>query len=121
MSRAVFRLFTREGWIFPCERRMGRYLLIAVDFGKDLSGNLKGFEASASYVEWAFTSKSLDLPNGGFHLPFAEDGPYHFEPPHSFPACKAATLKDAMDGFLSGPKEIFTKLHVNWGHASAQN
>ena len=43
-----------------------------------------------------------------------------FTPPHTFPACKAATLGDARDGALPDPKKIIMKSHANWGRASAQ-
>ena len=42
-----------------------------------------------------------------------------FAPPQLFPACKAATLRDAGNAWASGPEKIITKLHINWGHASA--
>ena len=43
------------------------------------------------------------------------------EPPLPFALYKAVALADAADGRQSGPKRIIMKLHVLWGHASAQN
>ena len=48
------------------------------------------------------------------------DGPRQFGAPRTLPACRAATLADATDGRLSGPKKIIMKLHVDGGHASPQ-
>ena len=64
--------------------------------------------------------KTPDLPNGGVHLTYAEDGLYLFPPSKSFSASKAATMGASRDGCLAGPKKIVMKFHVNWGHASAQ-
>ena len=48
-----------------------------------------------------------------------ESGLPHFVPPKDFSACAAATLGDAQDDSISGPKKIIMKLHVIWGHAAA--
>ena len=56
-----------------------------------------------------------NLSNGGLHLPYAEDGLYQREPPRTMSACEAVAFGDAMDGFLSGPKEIGTKMRVKIG------
>ena len=45
---------------------------------------------------------------------------YHFDPPRTCSGCKDVTLRDATDERFLDPKEIFTKLHVNWGHVSAR-
>ena len=42
-----------------------------------------------------------------------------FTPPTLFSATKAATLRDAGNSGLAYPAATITKLHVNWGHASA--
>ena len=72
---------------------------------------------TASHFKWAFTNTRPDFPNGGLRLPNRWYGMYQFEPLPPFSACRAATSGDAMDGWLSGPKEIVMELHVNWGHA----
>ena len=60
-----------------------------------------------------------NLSHGGVHFPPSEGGLYRFESPQTFSACRAFTLGGARDGCLSDPKNITTKLHVNWGHAAA--
>ena len=75
---------------------------------------------SAAYFERAFTNKRPNSPHGGFRLPRAEAGPFHFEPPRNFSACKAETLGDATDGCPSDAGKIFVRLQLFWGHASAQ-
>ena len=57
---------------------------------------------------------------GGLRLPCSEDGLYRFGPPHTFSARRAVTLGGAMDGNLPDRRKLIGKLHVNWGHASAQ-
>ena len=52
---------------------------------------------SASYFGWAFTSKHPILPNGGPHLPYAEEALYQFDLPRTFSACKAVALGDALE------------------------
>ena len=94
--------------------RIGRYILNVVDFGKDALKKVRGLVVSASYLQWAFAKKRPELSNGGLHLPYTVD------PPHTFPACKAAALGDASDGCPSDPEEIVMQLNVNRGHASAQ-
>ena len=42
--------------------------------GRDASRKLRGHVVSASYFEWAFVKKNPDLPSGGPHFPYAEDG-----------------------------------------------
>ena len=61
-----------------------------------------------------------DLFGGGFHYTYTPDALYHSETPLTFAACKVVTMGDARNGFLTDPKKIAIKLHVNWGHASAQ-
>ena len=53
-------------------------------------------------------------------ISFTEDGLFRFAPPENFSACTAVTLGDARDDSVSGHRKIITKLHVNWGHASAR-
>ena len=43
-----------------------------------------------------------------------------FTPPYTSSACKAVTLGGVRGGVPSDPKRVMTKLHVNWGHASAR-
>ena len=100
--------------------RMGPYILGVVDFGKDASRTARGPAVSASYFEWALTSKRPNLPNGRLHLLYTQDRLYQFGPPRTFSASKAVTLRDALDGCPSDPQNIARKLHVNYGHASAQ-
>ena len=62
--------------------------------------------------------------NGGFRWDDASQVnsrsvPANFTPPQLFSACKAATLRYAGNADTSDPKKIITKLHINWGHASA--
>ena len=52
---------------------------------------------------------------------YTQDGLYHFEPPVTFATCKAGTLGDAENCRLTDTEKIVGKLHVNWGHASAQH
>ena len=54
-------------------------------------------------------------------LPYADGGLYRFEPPLTFPACKAVSPGDAEDCRLTGRKKIVMMLRVNWGHAAAQH
>ena len=75
---------------------------------------------SASYFALALANTRPNAPSGGLPLTYAEDGPYQFEPPRTFPVCKAMTLGGATDGRLPGPKKIIMRLHVNWVRASAQ-
>ena len=41
--------------------------------------------------------------------------PANFALPQLFSECKAATRRDAGDEETSGPNNIITKLHINWG------
>ena len=75
-------------------------------------------EASASFSH--IVQKAPDLSDGGPHLPYTQDGLHHFETPLSFAACKAVTLEDAVGCILTDPEKIVLRLHVDWGHASAQ-
>ena len=99
--------------------KIGHSTLSAVDSGENASGNVREPAVSASYFEWAFTNKRSNLSNGGIQLPKTEDGLCQFYAPRAFSTCKAVTLGGAADGCLSAP-EIGMRLHVNWGHASAQ-
>ena len=58
------------------------------------------------------------MSDGSHNLLYAPDGPYRFEMPLTFAACRAVTLGDATNG--SCPRKIATKLHASRGHASAQ-
>ena len=53
------------------------------------------------------------------HFPQTEGGLRRFEPP-TLPARNAAALGDASGPGASAPKKIATKLHLNWGRASAR-
>ena len=64
----------------PGVNRMGRHILSAVDVGRGPSGNARGAVVSAAYIEWDFSNKRPDLPNGGLHFPYAADGPCQFDP-----------------------------------------
>ena len=68
---------------------------------------------------WSFLEKRPDLSEGGLHLPLVESGLLRFVPPEEFSACTAGTLGDARGDSISDPEQIITKLHANWGHASA--
>ena len=72
---------------------------------------------SASFLERGPPRPRPYLANGGICLPFTNEGLCSFSPPSTFSACKAV-----MHGIgnNSNPKKIIEKLHVNWGHASAQ-
>ena len=52
-------------------------------------------------------------------MPFVKRGRLLRVPPEEFSACTAVTLGDARDDSMSDPKKIVTKLHVSWGHVSA--
>ena len=67
---------------------------------------------SASYLEWDPPRQRPDLEHGGICLSFTAEGLCSFAPPRTFSVC---TLGDARDGTRSDPK-----LHLRWGHASAQ-
>ena len=111
----------KQGATMPLRvNRMRRYILTVADFGQDASRKVRGPAASARNSEWALISKRLVFPNGGLHLPHSEAGLHRFDPPRTFPACKAVTLGDVLDGWLSDPKKTAIKLHVKWGHAPAQ-
>ena len=60
------------------------------------------------------------MSDGGLHLPYTPDDPYHLGTPLTSAACRAVAFGDAEDGRLTEPRKISMKLHVNWGHASAQ-
>ena len=98
--------------------RVGHDILSTVDFRRDPSRSLPCPEASASFFH--IVQRAADLSDGGLHLPYTQDGPYHFEPPLTFAARKAATLGGAENCRLPNPKKLAMKLHVSWGHASAQ-
>ena len=99
---------------------MGRSCPSVVDFGEGASRKVRRPMSSASLFGWAFVNWRPNLSNGGFHLPYTEDGLYQFDPPRTFSACKVVTMGDTLDGRLSGPNKIVMKLHVISGHASAQ-
>ena len=82
------------------------------------SGRRTKFPAARS--GWAFVKKNPNVSNGGLHLPFAAHGMCRFEPLQNSWACTGVPLGDAMDGCLADTKKITMELHVNWGHASAQ-
>ena len=52
-------------------------------------------------------------------MPAVESGLLRFVLPKEFPACAAATLGDAGGDSISEPRKVFSKLHVGWGRASA--
>ena len=99
---------------------MGHYALSLVAFGAGYSRLGGGPKFPALCSEWALVNSRPTFPNSCSHVPLAGDGLRRFEPPRTFSACENATLGRAMDGCPSDPKKIFTKLHVNWGHGSAQ-
>ena len=82
----------------PGRGQDGPFFLSVVDFGMGRSKKPKGPKVSAPYFKWAFAQKRPGLTDGGQRLRYEEDGLYRFEPPRTFPACKAATLGDATDG-----------------------
>ena len=100
--------------------RVGRYILCVVDFGEDASRQVRGPAVSASHFGRAFFRKIPNMPNGGLHLPYTEDGLYQFDPPRTFSACNAGSLGDSMDGCLPDPNRSVMKFRANWGRASAQ-
>ena len=62
-----------------------------------------------------------DLPDGGSHFPLTADGLYRFFPPRTLSECTPAVFGDAMDlPMPAGRLHATVRLHVNWGHASAQ-
>ena len=64
--------------------------------------------------------KRPNLEHAGILLPFTDEELCSFAPPRTFSVCKAVTLGDVRVGNRPDPKKIVEKLHVNWGHASAQ-
>ena len=96
----------------------GQQVLSLVGYGKGRSESVTCPTSSATYFGRAFTKKSPNLPNGGLHIPYTEDGLSNFEPPRPLSTCKAVTLGDATDGCLSDPKKVIMKLHVSSGPAS---
>ena len=99
---------------------LGHYVFIVVSLGKGPPSLDRGPKLTASYFEWACAKKRPDLADGGLHIPLSQGGLYRREPPRIFPAGKAGTLGGARNGCLSDAKKIIMKLHVDWGHASAQ-
>ena len=99
---------------------MGHYILSVDDFPADPVTPGVGSPFSASFSEWGPPRKRPNLENGGTWLSFTAEGLCSFAPPRTFSACKAGTLGDARDGNRSDPKKIIEKLHMNWGHESAQ-
>ena len=91
---------------------MGHYIISVVEFGR-------GSNFAASYFEWPFVGKRPDLSDGGLHVPLVGSGLIRFDPLREVSACTAVTLGDAQDDGISDPKKSITKLHTNWGHASA--
>ena len=85
---------------------MGHYVVSVVEFGR-------GPNLAASRFEWAVAEKRPDLSDGGLHVPLVGSGLNRFDPLREFSACAAATLGDARDDSISGPKKIIKKLHVN--------
>ena len=72
---------------------MGHYILSVVDCSRSPSRSLSYPEVSASF--FATVRKAGGLSDGGLHLPYTPDGLYHFEPPHTFAACKAGAIGGA--------------------------
>ena len=98
---------------------LGHRAASVVSFGERNPKSVQGPTLSAAFFEWSSTEGHPNLPNGGLHLPFPEDGLYQFEPPRTFSACQAVTLGDALDRCLSDPNEISMGAYANWGHARA--
>ena len=61
-----------------------------------------------------------ESPQWGRPLTFRSGRHVWFTPPHTFAVCRTVSPGGARDGALSDPKQIITKLHVKWGHASAK-
>ena len=90
-----------------------------VDFRKDPSERApKCSEAPTSFPHSVCDFSGVS--DGGLHLLYTPGGLYRFETPPTLAAREAVTLGDAGDGGLAYPGEIVMKLHVKWGHASAQ-
>ena len=96
--------------------KWGRYELNVVAFGERYAESRRASRASPSPVEWAICSKLPDLPNGGSHPRFADDGMCSSTTPLTVPACDAVTLGAVREGALADPKKII----ANWGRAAAQ-
>ena len=74
---------------------------LSPECGRFREGPIKeseSFSNGQSHFEWAITDRRPKLPDSRLRLPHTSDGLYQFEPPRTFIACKAATLRDAMDG-----------------------
>merc|ERR1712052_76031 len=99
---------------------MGHYILSVMDFPLGGRRVAPVPQFSASFLEWEPPRPRPNLDHGGICLPFTDEGLRSFSPPSTFSACKAVTLGDAREGNNSDPRKIIEKLHVNWGHASAQ-
>ena len=110
----------RRGAQIPLRvNRVGHYILSVVDFRRDPSRIAPECpEASASFLH--FVHERPDVSDGGLHLLNTPDGLYRCETPPTFATCKAVTLGNVGGGSLTDPEKIAMKLHVNWGHASAQ-
>ena len=66
--------------------KMGRYILIAVDFGRGPSGRVRGPAVPASYLNGpAQTDGPIYFMADSTSL--AENGPNQFDPPRTFSAC----------------------------------
>ena len=99
---------------------MGHYILSVMDFPLGVRRVDSAPQLSASFLEWEPPRPRPNLDHGGICLPFTDEGLCSFSPPRTFSACKTVTLGDAREGNNSDPRKIIEKLHVNWGHASAQ-
>ena len=80
----------------------------------------KGSKQSASRFLRGVTANHPNLSRGGSRPPPSADGIYQFGPPLTFAPRHTVTLGDALDPGAPGPKNVVTRPHVNWGHASAR-
>ena len=110
----------RQGLQVPLRAyRAGHYILSVVDFRRGPSR----ITPTCQKVSVSFLHLVHDYPDlsyGGPRLPYTPDALSRFETPVAFAACESVALRGARDGCPTDPEKIATKLHVNWGHASAQ-
>ena len=90
-SRDILTL--RKQWADspPGVNQIGHCILsvVACGWGRSRSGT--GPDFSASCFEWTFVNKRPNLPNGGLHVPFFEDGLRRLGNPQTLSACIALT------------------------------
>ena len=107
---------------------VGHNILSAADFPK-VRSELHSFPTfNASLSHWALKNRETHMmdftKNGGLRRDEPDQAGLssvsgNFTPPKLLSAYRAVTLRDAGNSDLSGPSTIITKLHVDWGHASA--